>query len=171
VDARTSLLHGGRITYLGDPLELSFVDWSSTREEAGVRGEAGLLCGLLSFFLWSFSYVLDHRYHQTENPEYLHPPHHRRPREIAELPTHRNPLYLAVSSPNIRRQSEHEVIVRVFNASSGARLPCLVASRASSRFGHVWSVRTLNFFPDGRVAKMRIIRYRSVTSSGVPSSS
>ena len=31
-------------------VELSFVDWSSTREEAGVRGGAGLVCGLLSFF-------------------------------------------------------------------------------------------------------------------------
>ena len=58
MDARTSLLHGGRITYLGDPLELSFVDWSSTREEAGVRGEAGLLCGLLSFFGPSLMYLI-----------------------------------------------------------------------------------------------------------------
>ena len=66
----------------------------------------------------------------NENLEYLHP-HYRRPREIAELPTHRNPSYLTVSSPVIRRQSEHEVIVRVFTAHHVKGVTCEERMRQS----------------------------------------
>jgi len=62
-----ALLRGGRITYLGDPVELSF--GGCVIDRGKWLGEQGAASGtvLLSFVVRTLSRVLDHRYQHTEN--------------------------------------------------------------------------------------------------------
>ena len=110
VDAWTSLLHGGRITYLGDPVELSFggcvIDRGSGSASRGER-DWFVVC-FLSFE--SPSLLLeDHRHEHSANPRYIISTSSST--SSCLIPHHREPLY------DVNQQHER-VGFRVFTVAA-----------------------------------------------------